>query len=51
MNPDEKFEALPIIDKTEFADDEFIDEVNNKKSVIQSLVPVRVILVIMLSIR
>jgi hypothetical protein len=35
MNPDEKFEALPVIDKTEFADDEFIDEVNNKKSVIK----------------
>ena len=35
MNPDEKFEALPIIDKTEFADDEFPDEINNKKSVIK----------------
>lgn len=35
MNPDEKFEALPIIDKTEFADDEFVDEVNNEKSVIK----------------
>ena len=35
MNPDEKFEALPIIDKTEFTDDEFPDEINNKKSVIK----------------
>lgn len=35
MNPDEKFDTLPVIDKTEFTDDEFVDEINNKKSVIK----------------
>ena len=35
MNPDEKFDTLPVIDKIEFTDDEFVDEINNKKSVIK----------------
>ncbi len=29
---DKNFEALPIIDKTDFKDDEFTDLMNNKKS-------------------
>lgn len=32
MDDDKTFEALPVIDKTEFSDDEFVDLMNNKKS-------------------
>lgn len=27
----DEFETLPVIDKTEFSNDEFVDELNNKK--------------------
>lgn len=32
---DDKFDQLPIIDKTEFDSEEFPDEVNNKKAEIR----------------
>ena len=35
MEDDKKFEELPIIDKTEFSDDEFIDEIGNKKTTVK----------------
>lgn len=31
MDDEKKFETLPVIDKLEFEDDEFLDEIGNKK--------------------
>lgn len=31
MDDEKKFETLPVIDKLEFKDDEFLDEIGNKK--------------------
>lgn len=33
MEDEKKLETLPVIDKLEFEDDEFVDEIGNKKTV------------------